>query len=214
MSYADDASDQNGRGGGSWLDDVLDVFSPQPPAPPSPKAPSVPDTKLPWAPQGKLTQVQDNIRNDDYYAPIKDPQTDKIIQTRCNMASGDTVKTMGWPVDDLKYPNSNNYMLANDAWLNLPKSKQWHEVQPNEAQDIGNQGVPVIGVQPNWERDANGKFRHGHMVTVRPEDHAGLAELQGEAPIVNNVGAERNVVPAAKAFTGPWPVRYYAPNTR
>src|SRR5437660_896484 len=102
---------------------------------------------------------------------------------------------MGWPVDDLKYPDSNNYMVANDAWLKLQNSKQWYEVQPNEGQDIANQGKPVIGVQPNWERDENGKFKHGHMVTVRPEDHASLAELQGEAPIVNNIGVQRNVVP-------------------
>jgi hypothetical protein len=27
-------------------------------------------------------------------------------------------------------------MVANDAWLKLPKSTQWHEVQPNEAQDL------------------------------------------------------------------------------
>jgi len=53
------------------------------------------------------------------------------------------------------------------------------------------------------------------MVTVRPEDHPGLAEMQGEAPIVNNVGARRNVVPADQAFPdGTRPVRYYAPKQR
>jgi len=196
---------------------VLDVFSSQPPAPLSPKAPGPPpDTQIPGTPQYKLIQAQDAVRNNDKYAPIYDRKTGKPLQSSCNIATGETIKAMGGPLDDIMYPPARvNYQLANDASLNLPKSKQWREVQPNEAQDLANQGVAVIGVQPNWQRGPDGKFEHGHMVTVRPEDHPGLAEMQGEAPIVNNVGAERNVVPAARGFArSPWPARYYAPNTR
>jgi len=208
----DDIYNQNGSGGGSWLDDMLDIFSPQPPSPPSPKAPSVPDAKLPWTPQGKLTQAQDAVRQNDAYqwsGNEGDP-------TFCNVATGETIKAIGGPLDDLRYSPGGNYRVANDAANKLQGSKDWQQVSPTEAQDLANQGVGVIGVQRNpGTNPRTGMPNHGHMVTVRPEDHPGLAEMQGEAPIVNNVGARRNVVPADQAFPdGTRPVRYYAPKQR
>jgi len=216
MSYADETHDQSGSGGGSWLNDVLDVFSPQPPAPPSPKTPSPsPDTEIPGTPQYKLVQAQDAIRNNDAYAPKVDPRTGKVLQSFCNVAAGETVRAMGGPLQDLMY-SSGEYVEANNAANHLQASKNWQQVSAIEAQDLANQGTVVIGVQRYPGSDpSTGMPNHGHMVTVRPEDHPGLAEMQGEAPIVNNIGARRNVVPADQAFPdGTRPVRYYAPRQR
>jgi hypothetical protein len=116
----------------------------------------VPDTKLPWTPQGKLTQAQDAVRQNDAYqwsGNEGDP-------TFCNVATGETIKAIGGPLDDLRYSPGGNYRVANDAANKLQGSKDWQQVSPTEAQDLANQGVGVIGVQPNWERDENGKYKH------------------------------------------------------
>ena len=205
--------DQNSGGGGSWLDDALDVLSPQSPAPPTPKAPGPPpDTQIPGTPQYKLIQAQDAVRTNDAYkwsGNEGDP-------TFCNVATGETIRAIGGPVDDLRYSPGGNYMVANDLANKLQASKNWRQVSPIESQDLANQGVGVIGVQRNpGINPRTGMPNHGHVVTVRPEDHPGLAEMQGEAPIVNNVGARRNVVSADEAFPDHTrPFRFYAPRQR
>lgn len=175
MSLPDDAYDQNSGGGGSWLDDVLDVFSPQPPPPPTPKAPSPPPaTQIPGTPQYKLIQAQDAVRTNDAYrwsGKKGDP-------TFCNVATGDTVKSMGGPLRDLMY-SSGEYIEANNAANHLQASKDWQQVSPIDAQDLANRGTVVIGVQRYPGRDPlTGMPNHGHMVTVRPEDHPGLADAR------------------------------------
>jgi hypothetical protein len=107
---------------------------------------------------------------------------------------------------DLYY--GNRYAVANEAAKQLANSSEWHEVLPKDVQNLANQGTLVIGVQRN-------PFGHGHMVTVRPETMPGLAGSLGQAPIVNNIGEDRNVVPAGQAFKNSLaPPRYYAPNKR
>jgi len=104
--------------------------------------------------------------------------------------------------------HGNRYALANEAAQQLASSSEWHEVLPKDAQNLANQGSLVIGVQPN-------PYGHGHMVTVLPETMPGLAASMGQAPIVNNIGQYRNVVPASQAFDNRLsPPQFYTPDMR
>jgi hypothetical protein len=109
-------------------------------------------------------------------------------------------------MEDLYY--GTRYAVANEAANQLANSSEWHEVLPKDAQNLANQGTLVIGVQPK-------PYGHGHMITVRPETMPGLAASLGQALIVNNIGEDRNVVPAGQAFNSALGrPRYYAPNRR
>lgn len=194
----------------SWWDDLIDKVSPkQAPPPPSPAPPSPPAAITPGTPQNELIQAQDAARTNPAYKPHPPDNPDA---TFCNFATCDISKTVGTPMKDLYY--GKRYALANEAAQQLANSSEWHEILPKDAQNLANQGTLVIGVQPN-------PYGHGHMVTVRPETMPGLAASLGQAPIVNNIGKDRNVVPASRAFTRELspgrelrPPRYYAPNKR
>ena len=186
----------------SWWDDLINKISPkQPPPPPAPAPPSPPAAITPGTPQYKLIQAQDAARTNPTYQPN---QPSNPGATFCNFATCDISKAVGAPMKDLY--RGNRYALANEAAQQLANSSEWHEVLPKDAQNLANQGTLVIGVQPNG---------HGHMATVRPETMPGVAASLGQAPIVNNVGEDVNVVAAARAFKSSLaPPRYYAPNTR
>jgi hypothetical protein len=188
----------------SWWDELVDKLSPkQPPPPPPPAPPSPPATITPGTPQYKLMQAQDAARTNPAYKPHPSDNPDAAF---CNFATCDISKAVGAPMKDLYY--GKRYALTNEAAEQLPSSSEWHEVLPKDAQNLANQGTLVVGVQPN-------PYGHGHMVTVRPETMPGLAASLGQAPIVNNIGEQRNVVPAEQAFdNGLVRPRYYAPNKR
>jgi hypothetical protein len=103
--------------------------------------------------------------------------------------------------------NSGQPNLANTAAQQLPNSCQWHEVSPQEAQDLANQGVPVVVVQANPGRD-----KHGHEATVAPELMPGLTMQLYGTPSISNVGHSIGVMAASEAFSSSRPVHYYAPN--
>ena len=130
----------------------------------------------------------------------------------------------------LTYPNG-EYAVANDAAGYLAEdafspSGQWREVPLDQVQRLANEGIVVVGVQRNSERDEQGRLKHGHMVTVRPESMPGFAASLEErssksenqkkfVPIVNNIGRELRVEPAATAFSNKNdPVFYYTPRRR
>ncbi len=188
----------------SWWDDLIDKLSPkQPPPPPAPTPPGPPAAVTPGTPQYKLIQAQDSARSNPAFQPNQPNNPDA---TFCNFATCDISKAVGAPMRDLYH--GNRYALANEAAGQLPKSTEWHEVLPKDAQNVANQGTLVIGVQPN----PNG---HGHMVTVRLETMPGLAASLGQVPIVNNIGHDVNVAPASQAFDRKLaPPRYYTPNKR
>jgi len=188
----------------SWWDDLIDkLSSKQPPSPPAPTPPSPPAAITPGTPQYKLIQAQDTARSNPRFQPN---QPDNPGATFCNFATCDISKSAGAPMAALCH--GNRYALANEAAQQLANSSEWHEILPKDAQNVANQGTLVIGVQSN-------PYGHGHMVTVRPETMPGLATSLGQAPIVNNIGHDVNVVPAGQAFEKKLaPPRYYAPNRR
>lgn len=187
----------------SWWDDLIDKISPKQPPPPAPAPPSPPAAITAGTPQYNLVQAQDAARSNPAYKPHPPNNPDA---TFCNFATCDISRAVGAPMKDLYY--GNRYALANEAAKQLPNSTEWHEVLPKDAQNLANQGTLVIGVPPN-------PYGHGHMVTVRPETMPGLAASLGQAPIVNNIGEERNIAPASQAFDNRFsPPRYYSPNKR
>jgi RHS repeat-associated protein len=171
---------------------------PSPPPPPPPPPP--PAVITPGTPQNTLANAQDAARNNPNFAPTGPPDN----KTFCNLATCAVAKDAGAPLDALTNAHGQPN-LANAAATQLATSPSWHEVTPEEAQTLANQGQVVVGVQEN-------PAGHGHEVTVRPELMPGLAQSMGQAPIVNNIGAHVGVVPASQAFSSSQPVHYYAPN--
>lgn len=104
---------------------------------------------------------------------------------------------MGAPMGALTNPRNGQPALANQIAANLARhGSGYRQVSPAEAQRLANQGVLVIAVQPH--------AGHGHVATVRPGG-------SGNNPLINNIGAHVNVVPASRAFYRNPPVRYYTP---
>jgi hypothetical protein len=187
-----------------WVDRVLDLLTKPVPAPPASPPPEPPATIMPGTPQNDLIKAQDAARANPRYEPTFD-DTGNLKSSYCNQATCDIVQKVNGPMAALKYPGSGNMAVANDAARYLAKSPNWREVTPQDAQRLANRGIVVVGVQAN-------PGGHGHMVTVRPEIMPGLAESLGVAPIVNNIGARINVVPARDAFDRELaPPRYYSP---
>ena len=142
------------------------------------------------AQQQKLTNAQDAARHNPNLAPHGG-------KTFCNIATCQIAKTMGAPMGALTNPKNGQPALANQIATNLAKSGSGYtQVSPQEAQRLANQGQLVIAVQPH--------FGHGHVATVRPGGN-------GSNPLINNIGARVNVVPASKAFLPSPQVKYYTP---
>ena len=192
---------------------------PQPPSLPKPSATATPGTA-----QYELTKAQDDARNNPAFKPRQDGTT------FCNRATREIVKQMKGPMSALTYPNG-EFAVANDAAGYLAEDAyspagQWREVPRDQVQRLANGGIIVVGVQRNSERDAQGRLKHGHMVTVRPEAIPGLTEslekrmskpgqLKEFVPIVSNIGRELRVESAATAFSNKNdPVFYYTPRRR
>ncbi len=75
-------------------------------------------------------------------------------------------------------------------------------VTPQQAQDLANQGVFVVGVIS--------ETGHGHIVSVRPELIPGTQDVGKYGPLVNNIGGHVGVTNANNAFGGATP-KYYVP---
>ena len=184
---------------GSLFGGKCDSDTPPPPPPPPPPAPAA---ATPGTPQNGLATAQANARSNPAYQPQSDPTTGART-TFCNLATCNTVESVGGPIDAITDKNGQPN-LANTSAQQLPNSSQWHEVSPQEAQNLANQGVPVVGVQEH--------SGHGHEVTVAPELMPGLTMHLYGSPLVNNVGARVGVMAASQAFSTSQPVHYYAPN--
>ncbi len=138
----------------------------------------------------QLTNAQDAARNNPHNAPHGGT-------TFCNIATCQIARTMGAPMGALTNPGNGQPALANQIAANLARhGSGYRQVSPAEAQRLANQGVLVIAVQPH--------AGHGHVATVRPGGSA-------NNPLINNIGAHVNVVPASRAFYRNPPVTYYTP---
>jgi RHS repeat-associated protein len=171
------------------------------PMPPQPAPPPVPQG-APGTPTYPLTQAQDTTRKDPSVQPIGPPGP-----TFCNIATCKIAKATGAPLDPLTDKNGNPN-LANTDNKTLPNSSQYHEVTPEDAQNLANKGVTVIAVQGS-------AGPHGHITTVRPDNtYFSPYEVRagGEGPVINNIGRHVEVDRAFQAFAKDRPVRYYAPN--
>ncbi len=152
----------------------------------------------PGTPQNDLANAQDAARNDPTLAPVPNHGP-----TFCNIATCQIVGATGAPTDGLVNANGTPNLANVDA-RTLPNSPQWHEVTPEEAQNLANQGVTVVAAQAN-------PGGHGHIATVRPELLPGTQEYIGQGPLINNIGRYVDIRSADQAFAPNQPVRYYAP---
>jgi len=178
---------------GGWFGGKCPGDTPPSAGPPPPPPPAI----TPGTPQNDLANAQDTARSNPSFQP-------RGGKTFCNLATCDIVSNAGGPTGTLTDKNGNPNLANTDA-RTLAKSSEYHEVTPEEAQKLANQGVPVLAVQEN-------PGRHGHIATVRPELMPGLGQSLGQAPMINNIGARRDIGTADQSFLRNQPVRYYAPN--
>jgi len=150
-----------------------------------------------------LIKAQDNARTKKGFKPHGG-------KTYCNHGTAQTLKDLGMDLTDskvgLSHPETNwpypaNLMarkLANSA---KEKDGYWMEVDNKKAQDLANQGLPVVAAQ-------RGKG-HGHVATVRPE---GYDKVKGDSNevLINNIGKKNSVMYENKCFKNS-PVHYYVP---
>ena len=181
------------------------------PPPPKPKPTKPPAVITPGTPQNRLAQAQDSARANPAFAPVGRPGS-RNRRTFCNYATCNIATNTDAPLGPLENDDGNPNVANVDYNTLADPASGYHEVTPEEAQELANQGVTVIGVQENPGVDSNGNAKHGHILTVRPELMPGLAEMLGQAPLVNNIGGRREVAPASGAFSSSRPVKYYAPN--
>jgi|GEM_PF-2814043 len=146
----------------------------------------------------KLIRAQYQVMHNPAYKP-------RGGKTFCNMAVNSTLKKIGIPVEKVGIANKEGQpYTANVIAKNLAKSAKdkngyWIEVKPKQAQELANDGIPVVGAQINRG--------HGHVVTVSPSE----AEYDSKkGPLLNNIGVENKVTHAKNCFTTN-PVHYYAP---
>ena len=125
-------------------------------------------------------------------------------KTFCNIATCQIVKATGTTTNGLIDANGNPNLANADA-KSLANSPAWHPVTPEEAQNLANKGVTVVGVLP--------EEGHGHIVTVRPEMIPGDQDVAAHGPLVSNIGAHVGVTNGNNAFGGATPT-YYAPTNQ
>jgi hypothetical protein len=175
-----------------------DAAAQQPPPPPAP--PPTPAVITPGTPQNDLANAQDKARTDPKFAPVPNGPT------YCNLATCSILKTYGGPLDGSLTTNGIPNMANTDV-KTLANSPNWREVSPEEAQNLANQGVPVVASQGS-------PGPHGHIATVRPELLPGTQAQLGQGPLINNIGRHLNVTSAGGlygAFAHDQPIKYYAP---
>jgi hypothetical protein len=145
-----------------------------------------------------LTDAQDKALKNKRFKP-------RDGNTYCNEGVKYTLKQAGVPVKDTGISHEKGYAYtANSMSKNMAESAKkedgyWLEVQANRAQELANEGIPVVGSQINKG--------HGHVVTVRP------GYEPSENPMVNNIGTNNKIKRADHAFNDDNPVHYYAPRT-
>ena len=169
-----------------------------PPSPPPPPAPQTPPVITPGTPQNNLANAQDAARADPNLQPTPPGPGRK---TFCNIATCQIVRNTGTTTDALVDKNGTPNLANTDA-KTLANSPAWKPVSAQEAQNLANQGVTVVGVI--FETG------HGHIVTVRPELLPGTQDVGRYGPLVNNIGQNVGVTNGNKAFEGGTP-QYYAP---
>ncbi len=173
---------------------------PPTPPPPPPKPPAV---VTPGTPQYNLTNAQDAARANPSNQPVGTPGSPDR-KTFCNMATCQIVRATGTTTDALVNA-SGTPNLANTDAKTLANSPAWRPVTPEEAQNLANQGVTVVGVIS--------ESGHGHIVTVRPELLPGMQDVGAHGPLVNNIGGHVGVTNGNNAFGGATPT-YYAPTNQ
>ncbi len=171
-----------------------------PPPPPPPPAPKPPAVITPGTPQNNLANAQDAARSDPKLQPVGTPgSADR--KTFCNIATCQIVRNTGTTTEGLVNQNGTPNLANTDA-KTLANSNAWRPVSPQEAQNLANQGVTVVGVVA--------EAGHGHIVTVRPELLPGTQDVGKYGPLVNNIGGHVGVTNGNNAFGGGTP-QYYAP---
>jgi RHS repeat-associated protein len=171
------------------------------PAPPSPPpAPPTPAVITPGTPQNNLANAQDAARANPNNQPVGTPGSPDR-KTFCNIATCQIVKATATTTDGLVNAHGQPNLANTDAHT-LANSPSWHQVTPQEAQNLANQGVTVVGVIS--------EAGHGHIATVRPELLPGTQDVAAHGPLVNNIGGHVGVTNGNNAFGGATPT-YYAP---
>jgi RHS repeat-associated protein len=171
-----------------------------PPPPPAPKPPAV---ITPSTPQNRLANAQDAAMANPKNQPVGTPGTPDR-KTFCNIATCQIVTATGTTTDGLINAHGQPNLANTDA-KTLANSPSWHQVTPQEAQNLANQGVTVVGVIS--------ETGHGHIVTVRPELLPGTQDVAAHGPLVNNIGGHVGVTDGNNAFRGATPT-YYAPTNQ
>ena len=169
-----------------------------PPPPPPPAPPPPPPVITPGTPQNNLANAQDAARADPTLQPTP-PGPDH--KTFCNIATCQIVRATGTTTDGLVNAHGQPNLANTDAQT-LANSPAWRPVTPEEAQNLANQGVTVVGVIS--------ETGHGHIATVRPELLPGTQDVAAHGPLVNNIGGHVGITNGNNAFGGATPT-YYAP---
>jgi hypothetical protein len=145
-----------------------------------------------------LVNAQDAARADPKLQPVGTPGSPDRT-TFCNIATCQIGKAVGAPLGSLTNANGTPNLANVDA---KTLAATGTPVTPQQAQDLANQGVFVVGVIS--------ETGHGHIVSVRPELIPGTQDVGKNGPLVNNIGGHVGVTNANNAFGGATP-KYYVP---
>ncbi len=177
--------------------------TPNPAPPPPPPAPTTPAVITPGTPQNALANAQDAARNNPAFAPSGTRGTPGRT-THCNQATCRIAQDTGTSTNGLVDQNGNPNLANTDA-RTLANSPSWRPVTPEEAQNLADKGVTVVGVVA--------ENPHGHIVTVRPELEPGVQTALGQGPLINNIGGSVGIANANSVFRRDDPT-YYAPTNQ
>lgn len=116
--------------------------------------------------------------------------------THCNQAAEYVARGMGIP--------DNLFMSANDQYTHITNpANGWIEVTPEQAQELANMGIFVIGVRYNSLPGSDG-IPHGHSVVVKPGEYDGDRPSMlsmGRTPYLTGIEEhEKYIHPAATRY--------------
>jgi hypothetical protein len=160
----------------------------------------------PGTPQYKLAQVQQDARNNPKFTATGKRGTPQR-KTYCNIATVWQLDQVGGNTDPLVDDNG-DALQVNDQIKGLAQpGSGYHLATAEEAQDYTNStGIPALAIQPN-------PGGHGHITPLVPEMVPGVGRGEGWSPLVNNIGAKKQVDSADDAFPNPdLPLSYYIPD--
>jgi RHS repeat-associated protein len=167
----------------------------------------------------QLINAQDAVRNNPKLGPTvrRDKDGNPVVgkngkpmtDTHCNQATVCVAKAMGAPMEPLygkAGPDKNGatQIRANDQAKNLAGSSSYREIEPDEAQQLADNGKLVIVAYENSDGP-------GHLATVRPDGVPGDKPVGSSGPLLNNVGRSVGVMRESRAFTSDADVHYYTP---